>query len=300
MRVGVVVTTYRRPDALELVLEGYAHQDRPPHEILVADDGSDDATAAVVDRMAAETGLPLVHVWHADRGFRKTEILNRAIRATHSDYLIFTDGDCVPRPDFVSTHVRLARPGRFLSGGYVRLSPATTRDLTRDDVSQGRAFDARWLGSHGTKAGRHGLRLLQGRVLPRILDALTTTRPTFNGMSSSVWTSDLERLNGFDLDFVYGGLDRELGGRLENAGVRGVQVRHRAVVLHLHHERPYKDVETIRRQRALRASARKARTVRTPRGLAELDDSVPQRVRRLSAAALPPGNASAEQGDPHG
>jgi len=281
VRVGVVVTTYRRPDALELVLEGYARQDHRPHEVLVADDGSDEATAAVVDRMAAETGLPLVHVWHSDRGFQKTEILNRAIQAATSDYLIFTDGDCVPRGDFVATHVRLARPGRFLSGGYVLLGPATTRSLTREDVRSGRAFDPAWLEAHGTSLGRYRLRLHPGRVVPRVLDALTTTRPTWNGMSSSTWTSELERVNGFDLDFVYGGLDRELGGRLENAGVKGVQVRHRAVVLHLHHERPYKDVETVRRQRARREATRKAGVVRTPRGLAELDDGVPHRIRRL-------------------
>lgn len=285
MRTGVVVTTYRRPDALELVLEGYARQDTIPDEILVADDGSDEATAAVVDRVAASTGLPLVHVWHSDRGFQKTEILNRAIRASESDYLIFTDGDCVPRDDFVSTHERLARPGRFLSGGYVRLDEDATRALTVDDVRSGRAFDPRWITAHGTPLGRHRLRLLRGRALPRILDALTTTLPTWNGMSSSTWRSELERVNGFDLDFVYGGLDRELGGRLENAGLKGVQVRHRAVVLHLHHDRPYKDPETIRRQRAHREAARKSGTVRAPRGLAELDDSVPWTVRRPGAGA---------------
>ncbi|HSG50169.1 MAG TPA: glycosyltransferase family 2 protein [Longimicrobiales bacterium] len=289
MRVGVVVTTYRRPDALELVLEGYARQELPPSEVLVADDGSGPDTAAVVERMAAETGLPVVHVWHSDRGFQKTEILNRAIVASSCDYLIFTDGDCVPRRDFVARHARLARPGCFLSGGYVRLGPATTAALTRDDVRTGRAFEASWLAAQGTPLGRHRLRLLGGGAVPRVLDALTTTRPTWNGMSSSTWKAELERINGFDLDFVYGGLDRELGGRLENAGLKGVQVRHRAVVLHLHHERPYKDVETIRRQRARRAEVKRTGLVRAPRGLAELDDGVPHTVRRLGAAAAPDG-----------
>lgn len=280
MRIGVVVTTYRRPDALELVLEGYARQQRRPDEVLVADDGSDEATARAVAGVAASTGLPLVHVWHSDRGFQKTEILNRAIRASESDYLIFTDGDCVPRSDFVSTHERLARPGRFLSGGYVRLEDEATRALTREDVRTGRAFEPRWITGRGTTLGRHRLRLLRGRTAPRILDAVTTTLPTWNGMNSSTWREDLERVNGFDLDFVYGGLDRELGGRLENAGMKGVQVRHRAVVLHLHHERPYKDPEVIRRQRAHREAARESGIVRAPRGIAELDDSVPHWIRR--------------------
>lgn len=284
MRVGVVVTTYRRPDALELVLRGFAAQDRRPDEVLVADDGSGEETSAVVTRVARETKLPVVHVWHEDRGFQKTEILNRAIRAAESEYLIFTDGDCVPRGDFVAVHERLARPGRFLSGGYVRLSEQTTEALDAEAVVSGRAFAPGWIASHGTALGRHRLRLLQRGGIVRLLDAVTSTRASWNGMNSSTWTDELRRVNGFDLDFVYGGLDRELGLRLENAGLRGIQVRYRAVTLHLHHDRPYKDPATIRRQRERRASVRREGTVRTPRGLAELDDSVANSVRRVGVA----------------
>ena len=77
--VSVVVSTYNQPRALELVLWGYAAQTHRDFELVVADDGSRDDTRAVVDRLRRESGLRLVHVWHADRGFRKTEILNRAI-----------------------------------------------------------------------------------------------------------------------------------------------------------------------------------------------------------------------------
>lgn len=280
MRVGVVITTYEWPRALELVLEGYAAQDRPADEVVVADDGSGAATRELVRRMARETGLPLVHVWHEDRGFQKTEILNRAIRATDCDYLVFTDGDCIPRRDFVATHVELARPGAFLSGGYVRLSEETTSGLTREDVRSGRAFDPSWLEGHGTALGRHHLRLLDPGMAPRLLDAITTTRASWNGMGSSTWTAALKEVNGFDLDFVYGGLDRELGDRLENHGLKGVQVRHRAAVLHLHHGRPYKDVETIRKQRAKRAETRREGRTRALRGLGQLDNSIDHWVWR--------------------
>ncbi|UCC24318.1 MAG: glycosyltransferase family 2 protein [Gemmatimonadales bacterium] len=290
VRAGVVVTTYRRPDALELVLRGYACQDTPAAEILVADDGSGDETGEVVDRVAEETGLPLVHVWHEDRGFRKTEVLNRAIRAAAAEYLIFTDGDCVPRRDFVATHLGLARPGHFLSGGYVRLSRETTEALTSGDVESGRAFEPGWLAAHGTPGLRNRLRLLRGRTLPGLLDRVTPTRATWNGMGSSTWRQDLLRVNGFDLDLVYGGLDRELGQRLENAGLKGVQIRHRAVVLHLWHERPYRDEETMRRQRRHRGAIRVAGTVRAARGIQELDDGVNHRVRRH------PGEAAEQTG----
>ena len=57
-------------------------------------------------------------------------------------------------------------------------------------------------------------------------------------MNASTWREAVLAVNGFDLELEYGGLDREFGQRLENLGCRGVQVRHRAVLLHLHHDRP--------------------------------------------------------------
>jgi glycosyltransferase involved in cell wall biosynthesis len=281
VKVGVVISTYRRPDALELVLLGYARQTRAPDEVLIADDGSDDATGETIDRVAAETDLPIVHVWHSDRGFGKTEALDRAIRAARSDYLIFTDHDCIPRADFVEVHERLAAPGRFLSGGYVKLSEATTETLGAEDVTSGRAFDPDWLEASGTSLGRYRLRLLPDGARAAALDRLTPTRPTWNGMSSSTWRAELERVNGFDLDFRYGGLDRELGLRLENAGLKGRQVRHRAVVLHLHHDRPYRDEAQVRAQLERRRAVRRSGKVRTERGIAELDDRVETRLRRI-------------------
>jgi hypothetical protein len=51
----------------------------------------------------------------------------------------------------------------------------------------------------------------------------------------------------------YGGADRELGERLANRGIRGIQLRHRAIVVHLDHARGYKTKDTIERNRAIRA-----------------------------------------------
>src|SRR6476619_1563465 len=115
MRVSVIITTYNQPEQLEKVMWGYAGQRGAKFELIIADDGSSPATTEVIDRVAAQSGLDVLHIWHEDSGFRKTEILNRAIVAAQEEYLIFSDGDCIPRDDFVATHARLARPGCFLS-----------------------------------------------------------------------------------------------------------------------------------------------------------------------------------------
>jgi glycosyltransferase involved in cell wall biosynthesis len=280
VKISVVLTTYRKPGELRLVLEGYACQDDPDFEVVVADDGSGEETEEVVEIAGRAGGLSVTHVWHEDRGFRKTEILDRALREVRGDYLLFSDGDCIPRRDLVSTHRRLARPGRFLSGGYVRLSKDVSDALEAEDVRAGRPFDPGWLRSRGQRVGRKGLRLLHPGRASALLDRVTPTRATFNGMNSSVWTRAALQVDGFDLDFTYGGLDREFGARLENLGFRGAQVRHRAVVVHLHHDRPYRDDEALARQRQQRDQVEQGGRTRAVRGISALDDSVATRVRR--------------------
>ena len=267
---SVIFTTYNSPRALELVLWGFAAQTRRGFQVVVADDGSGDETREVIERLRRETGLEILHVWHEDRGFRKTEILDRAILASRGQYLIFTDGDCIPRADFVETHLRLARPGRFLSGGYLKLPRAASEAITPDDVRSGRVADPAWLRARGWRAGRRALRLTTSPWLATLLDKLTPTGATWTGHNASGWRGDLFRVNGYDLEMAYGGLDRAVGECLENAGVRGTQIRHRAPVLHLWHERPYEDPEKWRRNHELRARIRREGITRTGRGIAEV------------------------------
>jgi glycosyltransferase involved in cell wall biosynthesis len=267
MLISVVVTTYNEPAWLEKVLQGYAGQSDREFEVVVADDGSGPETAALLERLRPVLGVPLLHVWHEDQGFRKTEILNKAILAARGDYLLFTDGDCIPRSDFVGVHRALARPRRFLSGGYIKLSPETSRVLTSDDVRAGRATDLRWLRAHGLSLGRQTLRLAVSGFAARMLDALTPTRASWNGHNSSGWKADLVAANGFEERMQYGGLDRELGERLENAGIRGVQIRHRAIVVHLDHPRGYRNEEAMRVNRAIRDEVAAQKRTRAVVGL---------------------------------
>lgn len=269
VRLSVVVSTYQKPRDLERVLWGYAMQTRRDFELLVADDGSGPGTAEVIARVQAEAGLPVRHVWHEDRGFRKAEILNRAIHAATGDYLLFTDGDCIPRADLVAVHLALASPGRFLGGGYLKLPAAVSDAITVRAVRDAACFDLAWLRARGWRPGRRALRLTRSPRLASLFDRLTPTRPLFAGNNASAWRADLERVNGFDLRMGYGGEDRAVGYRLENAGVRGLQVRHRAIVLHLHHERPYRDGQAFRRNQEILRGIRRTRDARAPAGLAE-------------------------------
>jgi len=272
MRVAVILSTYRQPEWLRKTLWGYARQSHEDFVVVIADDGSGDETRAVVSEARARyPSLELRHVWQSDAGFRKCVILNRAIMAADAPYLVFSDGDCIPRSDFVATHVRLARPGAFLSGGAVRLPRDVSEAISEDDVATGRAFDAPWLIGRGFDPGRHRLRLLHGQVWPVILDTLSTTRSSWNGNNASTWRELVVRANGFEHQMGYGSEDREFGERLRNLGVRSVLIRHRAVTMHLDHRRPYRKEEHLRKNKMIWHETRRSGRVRARCGIDELE-----------------------------
>ena len=266
LTLSVILSTYRSPKWLEKVLWGYLCQSRRDFELVVADDGSGEATARVI-RAYADRSVPVRHVWQRDDGFRKSRILNRAIEAARGDYLLFSDGDCIPRRDFVAVHRALAAKGRFLSGGYVKLSRGVSRAITREDVESGRCFAVRWIRSRGEGGYRRMAKLAVPGWAAAAADRITTTRPTWNGHNASGWRSDLVAANGFDERMGYGGQDRELGERLENAGISGHGIRYRALCVHLDHDRGYADLDTIMHNKAIRRETRTRGITRTPFGI---------------------------------
>ena len=151
MRLSVIITTYNSPIWLEKVLWGLHAQQYRDFEVIIADDGSSEETAALLKHMRAETGLDLLHVWQPDEGFQKCRILNKAILHADAPYLVFTDGDCIARPDFLAEHARNAERGYYLSGSYCKLPMETSLAITRDDILAGRCFDMDWLRAHGLK-----------------------------------------------------------------------------------------------------------------------------------------------------
>lgn len=225
---------------MEFVLAGYAAQTRPADEIIVSQDGEFPEIAEAVAN-SRHLGLPLIHLTQEHRGFGKCRALNKAILQATGDLLLFTDGDCVPRDDFVETYLRLSRPGTFLAGGSHISVPEQyhqAHDLRQHILDQ-KLFDYAFLSAiPGFDKSRN--RLLRNPRLQRFYDFLSP-RNAFSGANSCAWRIDVLKVGGFDESMAYGGEDLNMGLRLNNIGVRGVRARHSIVSLHLDHGRGYYD-----------------------------------------------------------
>lgn len=235
MKTAVIVTTYNRPDALAAVLAAYEAQTDRDFELVVADDGSTSETAAVVQAYQHRSRAPVRHVWQEDRGFRAAAIRNRAAAATMADYIIFTDGDCIPSRQFVQAHKRLAEPGYFLGANRVLLSGRGTQRVLEGQLPIHEWGWARW-----------GLAWAR-RDVNRLLPLLALPDGSFRKWESgrwkgiktcnlSLWRSDLIRVNGLDESYEGWGLeDTDLVVRLLRSGVKHKTARYAAPVFHLWH-----------------------------------------------------------------
>ena len=267
LKASVIISTYNKPEWLRKVLWSYKAQTERDFEIIIADDGSTKETKTVVDNFITNSSLRIKYVWQEDNGFRKNKILNTCILQAKSDYIIFTDGDCIARNDFVESHLKLQKENSFLSGGYYKLTKDISEKITKQDIVNQDCFKFSWLLKHGQPKNFKSNKLTSYGFKAWFLNTFTPTKATFDGMNVSGWKADILHVNGFDERMQYGGEDREIGERLMNKGVKFIQIRYSAVCLHLYHDRPYKNEDILLKNKQIRNETKKSKSIVTNYGI---------------------------------
>ena len=267
MKISIIFTTYNSPSWLQKVLWGLDQQTDDNFEIVIADDGSKDETQQLIEQFSNSSAITVKHIWQEDNGFQKCSILNKAIMAAEGEYLILTDGDCIPRKDFIAVHRQHAEPGYFLSGGYLKLPMQTSKLIDKHHIEQGLCFNKQWLIDHGVNQSHKLLKLTESKWLAKILNALTPTKRTWNGHNASCFKTEAIRVNGFDERMQYGRLDCEFGGRLKNAGLKTKQIRYSAICVHLDHPKSYENSASWEKNKIIRQTSVKQRLIETPAGI---------------------------------
>ena len=264
---SIIISTYNNPTWLEKVLWGYQSQTHQDFEIIIADDGSTKETEDLIESYRPLFSQKLIHVWHEDNGFQKSAILNKAIEASSSEYLIFTDGDCIPRPDFIETHLSLAEKNTFLSGGYCKLPMDISKAIGQEDIQKASIFELPWLKRQGFKNKSSLFKLSLNKAFAGVIDQFTPTKATWNGCNASTWREYIIGVNGHNERMQYGGEDREMGIRLANNGIKPKQIRNRAILLHLDHSRGYATAESIAYNMGVRKDSQKRKSTWTEEGI---------------------------------
>ena len=226
MKISLVISTFNQPEALAKVWHGFTRQTRAPDEVLISDDGSGEPTRELVKQLAADSPVPVRHVWQPHDGFRKTIILNQTVAAATGDYLVFTDADCVPHSKFVADHAELAEHNFWVQGRRCFVREEFVPRFTAETIP---AFG--WMLAGRISGAAKGVRWPLGLV------RRDTEQRGIIGCNMAFWRADIVAVNGFDEDYSGWGTgeDSDIGTRLYHLGRRRKLVHGRAITFHLNH-----------------------------------------------------------------
>ncbi len=238
--IGVIVSTYNDPTSLESCLQGLLRQTMKPRKVYIADDGSGTESHRVIQRFSRDI-LPIKHIWQKDQGFRKAQILNKAIARSTEEYLVFLDGDSVPHKKFIADHKKNARPGTVVLGQRCAIKGYYGKVLPRPPspfklfylFCSGRVLNDNQRFGSGFKMKYRGF--LKGLRSPKAICCCCTPNEARGG-NLGVWSKDIININGFNEAFRgWGHEDIDLVMRLKKSGVAPMQLMFAGVCYHIDH-----------------------------------------------------------------
>lgn len=239
IKCSVIVSFYNRIDYLKLVFAGFENQTEKDFEIIIADDGSNQKVVNQLYNIIPNYPFRIKHIWHEDKGFRKNKILNKALLASESNYLIFIDGDCVPHSYFVEGHLSNAEKDKILTGRRVNLSKSFSEQLTEEKINKKFLENSFYKLLIDSIIGK-SMDVEKGIYLNNkyLLNFFNRKQRGILGCNFSLFKQDIININGFDERYEAPsiGEDSDIQFRLELIGKKIKSINHIAIQYHLYHK----------------------------------------------------------------
>jgi cellulose synthase/poly-beta-1,6-N-acetylglucosamine synthase-like glycosyltransferase len=98
MRIAVTSAVYNEEKNIARFIEALLNQSFSADEIIIVDDGSTDGTAEIIKKYATEHES-VQYYFQENKG--PATARNLAWKKSTSEFCLFTDGDCIPEPDWI-------------------------------------------------------------------------------------------------------------------------------------------------------------------------------------------------------
>ncbi|EAK7263571.1 glycosyltransferase [Campylobacter coli] len=243
---ALIITTYNQKERLKLVLDSVKNLTFLPNEVLIADDGSKEDTARLIEKYQKDFPCSLKHIWQEDEGFRAAKSRNNAIKASKSEYIILIDGDMILEKDFVKNHLEFAKRKVILQGSRVILNKNESEEILKNN-------------NYSLAFNKKGFKNQRSIFLAKCVYKFSKLTKKFFKKSQlvkgsktcnmSFYKSDFEAIEGFNEKFIgWGREDSEFVARfLFNDGVFK-RLKFNALAYHIYHEENSKNMLEINHQ----------------------------------------------------
>jgi glycosyltransferase involved in cell wall biosynthesis len=238
---SLIISVYKKTRELELILYALSIQSYKNFEVIIAEDGRDDNVKKLTESWRSKNIFPIIHLDQEDKGFRKNKILNEAIRKSNTGYLVFIDGDCIPHPEFIESHVMNRSPGTVLCGRRVNLTKKISDEINKEMIvsrsyTKFKVSDVIFSALNRDKINfniEEGLKIKNTSVRKLI----TNEDEHILGCNFSISKELIEGINGFDENYTGPGLgeDSDIEFRLRLIDAKFRSVRNLAILYHLYH-----------------------------------------------------------------
>jgi len=230
MNTSLIITTYNWPEALELVLHSALAQSVLPNEIIVADDGSNEATKHLISKITNKSSIPIIHSWQEDKGFRLARSRNLAIAKASYEYIVCIDGDLILHKEFIKDHIENAEEGVYLQGSRVFYKREYSKKILKNKNIMPPLFFSPYI--------ENWVNAIRIPVLTKLFFSRKNKNlRRIRSCNFSIFKKDLIRVNGFNEDFVsWGQEDSEFVHRLYSSGVYRRNIKFSALQFHIYHK----------------------------------------------------------------
>lgn len=165
--ISVVLTGNYTPEVLKKVLWGYNTQTYRNFELVIAD------AAKVPDEIKAELFFPVITVSNHNNG----TIIDQAVPACSTGYILLADGNAIPRHDFLEQHIKYREEGYYLTGAVTEITVPQFEGISLEEIYSGKCFSRP---GNGNKSG------LIGSIMNRLVPP-----DEWNSVNASGWKEDL-------------------------------------------------------------------------------------------------------------
>lgn len=248
MRVSVIAAIYKDIQALQLIIDALINQTYKNIELVVAEDNNN---PEVAEYLTTVSGIDILHTTQEDIGIRKARSQNNAILKSTGDYLIFIDGDCIPYPDFISSHVTLSMKGHVLSGRRVNIGKRISQRIRNKSLKPSSLANHYLLfapilwADHATHIGQ-GIALSPvGWLYNNAVSNRKKSNLSLLGCNFSCFKNDIINIDGFDESYGETAIpdDTDIQWRLVASGLKLKSCKMAANLFHLHHDRNHRTID---------------------------------------------------------